>query len=63
MSEPAAHPPYRTWQCADCGYIYAEEDGDHQEDLPPGTRWEDLPDDWECPLCGAPKASFLEIEV
>lgn len=41
----------REFVCSVCGYVFRETDG---------TRWEDLPDDWVCPLCGATKAEFLE---
>ena len=43
MSENA----FKTWQCRTCGYIYDEEAGDPMEGLAPGTRWADIPDDWE----------------
>ena len=54
--------PYRKWQCMACDYIYDEELGDEEEGLAPGTRWEDIPDDWYCPDCGAEKEMFMEIE-
>ncbi len=44
--------------CSVCGYIYDEEIGSHESDIGPGTLWEDVPADWECPLCGAPKDDF-----
>lgn len=44
--------------CSICGYIYDEAAGSPDQGIVPGTRWEDLPDDWACPLCGAPKAMF-----
>ena len=46
-------------QCILCGYIYDEELGDEDEGLAPGTKWDDIPDDWECPDCGATKESFV----
>ena len=54
--------PYRKWQCMACDYIYDEELGDEEEGLAPGTRWEDIPDDWYCPDCGAEKEMFMEME-
>ncbi|NPV71401.1 MAG: rubredoxin [Firmicutes bacterium] len=42
--------------CTLCGYVYDPEKGEHP--VPPGTRFEDLPDDWVCPLCGAGKDAF-----
>jgi rubredoxin len=50
--------PYRVWECILCGYVYDEAEGDDLADLPPGTRWEDISDDWVCPDCGAAKSSF-----
>ena len=44
--------------CAVCGYIYDEAIGSPESDIAPGTKWEDVPDDWECPLCGASKDDF-----
>jgi rubredoxin len=49
---------YRKWACAVCGYIYNEALGDPEEGFPPGTRYEDIPDDWICPDCGVSKGSF-----
>ncbi|MFO7858305.1 MAG: FAD-dependent oxidoreductase [Ectothiorhodospiraceae bacterium] len=50
--------PYRRYLCRVCGYIYDEAEGDPDGGLPPGTRYEDIPDDWECPDCGVSKADF-----
>jgi len=58
-----AQPPYRTWQCRTCGYLYDEALGDPDEGLAPGTRWEDIPDDWSCPACGTPKSDFDMVEL
>ena len=44
--------------CSICGYIYDEATGIPEADIAPGTKWEDLPDDWVCPICGATKAEF-----
>jgi rubredoxin len=51
------------WQCqmTNCGYIYNPEKGDRKGNIPPGTRFEDLPEDWTCPLCGAGKHMFNPI--
>lgn len=53
----------RTWQCLVCGYIYDEATGSPSEGLAPGTRWEDIPDDWVCPDCGMGKSEFEMIEI
>ncbi|AHF79820.1 rubredoxin [Thermococcus paralvinellae] len=50
------------WKCIVCGYIYDEEEGDPDNGIAPGTKFEDLPDDWVCPLCGAGKDMFEKIE-
>lgn len=53
----------KKWQCFFCGFIYDEELGLPDEGIPPGTRWEDVPEDWVCPGCGATKADFAMIEL
>jgi len=45
-----------------CDFIYDEELGDEEEGFPPGTRFEDIDDNWICPDCGATKALFIEME-
>jgi rubredoxin len=44
--------------CQICGYVYDPKDGDPDNDVAPGTSFEDLPDDWVCPVCGASKDDF-----
>ena len=44
--------------CTICGYVYYPEQGDPDNDVAPGTKWEDVHDDWECPVCGASKDDF-----
>lgn len=44
--------------CSICGYIYDEATGIPEAGIAPGTKWEDLPEDWVCPLCGAAKSDF-----
>jgi rubredoxin len=46
------------YECGVCGYIYDPAAGDPDGDIPPGTAFEKLPDDWECPVCGAAKSEF-----
>lgn len=50
------------WKCTLCEYIYDPEVGDPDSGLLPGTDFEDIPEDWVCPQCGAPKNMFEEIE-
>ncbi len=45
-------------ECAVCGYVYDPAEGDSMNGIAPGTKFEDLPDDWVCPVCGAPKSQF-----
>ncbi|MGA3116796.1 MAG: rubredoxin [Syntrophobacteraceae bacterium] len=47
--------------CTVCGYVYDPAVGDPDNGIAAGTKFEDLPDDWVCPVCGAPKEDF-EIE-
>jgi rubredoxin-NAD+ reductase len=44
--------------CNICGYVYDEELGDADNGIEPGTKWEDLPEDFVCPLCGVGKDDF-----
>jgi len=53
----------KKWQCMVCGYIYDEQAGLPEEGIAPGTRWEDVPDDWMCPECGVGKEDFEMIEL
>lgn len=53
---------YKKYVCVVCGYIYDEAEGDPDSGLPPGTRFEDIPDDWVCPECGVTKDDFEPLE-
>jgi len=44
--------------CNVCGYVYDPEQGDPDNGVEPGTKFEELPDDWECPVCSVPKDDF-----
>ena len=44
--------------CSVCGYVYDPADGDPDHDVPAGTSWEDVSEDWVCPMCGADKSMF-----
>jgi flavin reductase (DIM6/NTAB) family NADH-FMN oxidoreductase RutF/rubredoxin len=44
--------------CTVCGYVYDPEKGDPDSGIAPGTRFEDIPDSWTCPVCGAEKSKF-----
>ena len=49
------------YECTVCGYIYDPEKGDPDSGIQPGTPFEQLPDDWVCPVCGAAKSEFEKI--
>ncbi len=53
---------YRRYQCTVCGHIYDEKDGDPDTGIAPGTRWEDVPEDWRCPECGTVKSDYELID-
>lgn len=48
--------------CLACGYIYDPEEGDPISGIEPGTLFEDLPDDWLCPMCGVGKDQFEPVD-
>ena len=50
------------YECEPCGYIYDPEAGDPEGGIAPGTAFEDIPDDWVCPICGAGKDAFVPAE-
>lgn len=52
----------KKYVCGICGYIYDPQEGDSEGNIPPGTPFEDLPDDWTCPVCGASKDEFSPEE-
>jgi rubredoxin len=50
------------WICTSCGFIYDPDEGDPDGGIPPGTPFEEIPDTWFCPVCGARKADFEPYE-
>ena len=48
-------------RCMPCGWIYDPAKGDPENGVAPGTPFEELPEDWSCPLCGADKSQFEKI--
>ncbi|MCL1859196.1 MAG: rubredoxin [Oscillospiraceae bacterium] len=52
----------RKFKCSICGYVYDESVGIPEKGIAPGTKWEDIPDDFTCPMCGAPKNLFELID-
>jgi len=57
-----ARPEMAKYECTVCGYIYDPELGDPDSKIKPGTPFEELPDDWVCPVCGAGKDEFKRTE-
>jgi rubredoxin len=53
----------RSWECLNCGFVYNEADGIPEDGIAPGTRWEDIPDDFVCPTCGFEKAQFNMVQI
>jgi rubredoxin len=51
----------KMWRCMICGHVYNPADGDPEAGIQPGTPFENIPDDWVCPECGATKADFEEM--
>jgi rubredoxin len=78
VTDPACAPAQRTeldsppvatetetkqlWMCTSCGFIYDPDEGDPDGGVPPGTAFDDIPDDWFCPVCGARKSDFEPYE-
>ncbi len=49
-----------TYVCDMCGYVYDEAEGDPSVGIAPGTKWEDIPNNFMCPFCGAGKSDFTK---
>ncbi|MBI4965680.1 MAG: rubredoxin [Desulfomonile tiedjei] len=60
MSQPA-----QIWQCQtpNCGYLYDPARGDKKGKIPKGVLFEDLPEEWKCPVCGASKKMFQPLSI
>lgn len=50
------------YQCTVCGYVYDPLEGDPDGGIAPGTPFDDIPDDWFCPVCGVTKSEFEPVE-
>ncbi|MFO7852802.1 MAG: rubredoxin [Bacteroidota bacterium] len=50
------------YKCGVCGHEYNPEEGDKERGIAEGTAFEDLPDDWTCPVCGSSKKQFEKID-
>ena len=52
----------KKYQCAYCAHVYDEAAGDPANGIAPGTRFEDIPEDWICPECGAGKSDYFLLD-
>jgi rubredoxin len=52
----------KKYLCLACGFVYDEMLGIPEENIPAGTKWEDVPDNWICPECGVGKSDFILID-
>ena len=50
------------YQCTVCGYVYDPELGDPDGGIAPGTAFDDIPEDWQCPVCGVTKSEFRPVD-
>ncbi len=50
-----------SYECRSCGYTYVPSKGDNQGNIPAGTLFAELPNDWRCPVCGVRKTQFINI--
>ncbi len=51
------------WECDACAYLYDPEQGDKENDIDPGTPFEEIHDEWVCPECGAGKEYFRKVSI
>lgn len=58
----ASDGPHAQYMCTLCGWIYDEAEGLPEAGIPPGTRWEDVPEAFLCPECGETKAAFERVD-
>jgi rubredoxin len=66
MSDPANEQTLTeqapaSYECTSCGYVYEPSKGDNNRNIPPGTPFEELPNDWRCPVCGVRTSQFENI--
>ncbi|WP_410207610.1 acyl-CoA dehydrogenase family protein [Fusobacterium sp.] len=61
VPKPSRPSSWKRYVCSGCGYEYDPEFGDEENDIPEGTLFEKLPDEWICPDCGEEKSAFIEV--
>jgi rubredoxin len=59
---PAVGDEGSLWICELCGFVYDPAEGDPDGGVAPGVRFENIPDDWSCPVCGARKDDFSPLD-
>lgn len=59
--EPNEPKPLNRYECLTCGYVYEPDKGDDKRQVPPETAFEDVAEDWRCPVCSAPKSRFRNV--
>jgi len=59
---PSVEATKQLYICSSCGFIYDPDEGDPDGGIPPGTAFDEIPDTWFCPVCGARKADFEPYE-
>ncbi len=52
----------KKYKCKVCGHIYDPNEGDPKGGIPAGTAFEDIPDDWKCPVCGVTKKDYAPLD-
>ncbi len=55
-------PIMKKYRCSVCGYLYDPENGDASGGVEPGTDFDDLPDNWKCPVCGVDSQQFRPVD-
>ncbi len=60
-SETEINTSLKRYECKSCGYVYEPKEGDSRRGIPVGTPFEDLPEDWTCPVCRAETKQFIDI--
>lgn len=63
MEETELEIGFKTYMCVICGWVYDEAKGDEEHGIAPKTRWEDVPENFFCPDCGAHKEDFEMMEM
>jgi rubredoxin len=63
LSNDRGNREMKTYMCVICGFVYDEAKGLPDEGIAPGTLWDDVPLNWQCPECGAGKEDFEMMEI